>query len=102
MLLFCCTKITPRFSKIQTFSVSMNKESGRDLTGGSGSRVSHEVLVKMLARTKNQHGRQVEGLKFPHSSNTAVLRPEDLGFQESRLQNNRNISRDPWGYLGGP
>ena len=50
----------------------MNKESGRDLAGDSGSRVSHEVLVKTLARTKNQHGRQVGGLKFPHSSNSSI------------------------------
>ena len=41
-------------------------------------------------------------LKFPCPSNTAVLRPEDLEFQESGLQSDRNISRGPQGQRGGP
>ena len=41
-----------------------------------------------------------EDLKFPPPSNTAILKPEDLEFQVSRLQSDRNLSRGSWGQLG--
>ena len=40
-------------------------------------------------------------LKFLPPSSTAVLRPEDLELQESRLQSGRNISRGPQSHLAG-
>ena len=35
-----------------------------------------------------------EDLKFPHPSNTAVLRPKDFEFQESGLHSDKDISKD--------
>ena len=40
-------------------------------------------------------------LKFPSPSNTAVLRPKDFEFQQSRLQSDKDVSRTHGDNLAG-
>lgn len=72
MLIFCCIKIIPRFTKIQIFSVSVSKES-EDLAALFWLRVSHEVLVKMLIRTTDPWSLDFHADSFTHTWQVSAI-----------------------------